>query len=104
MFCMGPRYGPLSDSDGVCSIGPSLAYGIQLVCIEVQIRGPCQGPMVWIVDAGFLPAASYMSMLRGLQESGVVGLGMSGVTSFLLVPKHGLLNILYYTRLYYTIL
>ena len=35
-FPMGPCYGPLFDSGGVCSVGPYFVYGI-----GVQIRGPC---------------------------------------------------------------
>ena len=37
---MGPCYGPLLDSGGVCSMGLYFVYGTELVCIGVQIRGP----------------------------------------------------------------
>ena len=41
--------GPL-DADGVCSMGPCFAYGIDLVGIWVQIRGLYQGPIAQALD------------------------------------------------------
>ena len=37
---MGPSLLDLLDSGGVCSLGPYFVYGMTLVCIGAQIRGP----------------------------------------------------------------
>ena len=44
VFLWAIDMGPF-DSGGVYSMVPSFVYGIQLVCIGVQIRGPYQGPI-----------------------------------------------------------
>ena len=49
--------GPLDSGAGGrgCSMGPYFVYGISLVCIGVQIRGPFYGPMGKPLECGTCP-------------------------------------------------